>query len=230
MVTGEPRAEELNRPVEQVRKAVARYLGMLESDATTVTATRTPHPVTALLGELYRQDRLLERSEARHENPEKQRRRRAQDLVAKLVEFTNADLGNSHGSAPLWEATLLALIPNFYPQADFRSSLQELQREVSRILRQIALADRWGNSEAFFRLWSNPSWNPPRRDRSGFEFFGRGTWQTTELASHRPESRFQCISSGAGIRPKSSASVCRLDREILFSSPLTMPLLFSAQS
>ena len=171
MVTGEPRAEELNRPVEQVRKAVARYLGMLESDATTVTATRTPHPVTALLGELYRQDRLLERSEARHENPEKQRRRRAQDLVAKLVEFTNADLGNSHGSAPLWEATLLALIPNFYPQADFRSSLQELQREVSRILRQIALADRWGNSEAFFRLWSNPSWNPPRRDRSGFEFF-----------------------------------------------------------
>jgi hypothetical protein len=171
MISGEPRAKELRRPVAQVKKAVDRYLGMLESDAVTVTETRFPHSVRALLRELYRQDRVLEGPEARHEDPEKQRRRRAQDLVKKLVEFANADLGNPDGSAPLWEATLLALIPNFYPQADFRASLQELQREVSRILRQVALADRWCNSDAFLRLWSNPSWNPPRKDRLGFEFF-----------------------------------------------------------
>jgi hypothetical protein len=169
--SGEPRAEELNRPVAQVKKAVHRYLTMLESDAVAVTDTRLPHAVRVLLAELYRQDRLLEGPEARHEDPEKQRERRAQDLVEKLVEFANADLGHSNASAPLWEATLLALIPNFYPQANFRASLQELQREVSRILRQIALADRWANSEAFFRLWSNPSWNPPRKDQSGSEYF-----------------------------------------------------------
>jgi hypothetical protein len=169
--SGEPRAEELDRPVAQVKRAVDRYLHILESDAATVTNTRISHPVRALLVELYRQDRLLEGPDARHQDPEKQRRRRARDLVEKLVDFANADLGNPNVSLPLWEATLLALIPNFYPQADFRATLQELQREVSRILRQTALADHWSDSEAFFRLWSNPNWNPPRRDQSGFEFF-----------------------------------------------------------
>jgi hypothetical protein len=170
-LSGEPRAEELNRPVAQVKKAVARYLAMLESDAGIMTDTRIPRPIMALLGELYRQDRVLEGPEARREDPKEQRRRQAQDLVEKLGEFANADLVSSNGSTRLWEATLLALIPNFYPQADFRASLQELQREVSRIFRQIALADRWCNSAAFFRLWSNPRWNPPRKDRLGFEFF-----------------------------------------------------------
>jgi hypothetical protein len=169
--SGEPRAEELNRPVAQVKKAVQRYLTMLELDALAVSDIRRPYAVRVLLGELYRQDRLLEGPEARHEDPEKQRERRAQDLVEKLVEFANADLGHSNASAPLWEATLLALIPDFYPQANFRTSLQELQREVSRILRQIALSDSWSSSDAFLRLWSNSKWNPPHKDRFGFDTF-----------------------------------------------------------
>jgi hypothetical protein len=92
-------------------------------------------------------------------------------LVRKLVEFANADRTASGEAAVYWEHELLRLAPNFYPRASLRASLDELRREIDAILRRVALSDSWSGSDAFLKLWSNPGWNPPRRDRSGFDTF-----------------------------------------------------------
>jgi hypothetical protein len=168
----EPRAEELDRANAQLTKAVDRYLDMVSSDAVMpATERRISLPVRAVLERLHEQDRLLERSERRQEKPEAQERRRARGLVQKLGEFANADINRSGEAAVYWEHELLRLAPNFYPRASLRASLNELRREIDAILRRIALSDSWSGSDAFLKLWSNPGWNPPRRDRSGFDTF-----------------------------------------------------------
>jgi hypothetical protein len=165
-----------------MRKAVDRYLRMLTFDAKVAANLPLPAPVTAMLEELYGQDRLPEGVEPRPEKPEQHLRTRAREFVRKLVDFANVDLEDSKGPAQVFvEAQQLsALIPHFFPRDDFRSVLPELQREMRRILRSMALSDRWCDSDAFLRLWSNLTWNPPRRDRSGLEIFAE-----SDLANDR---------------------------------------------
>jgi hypothetical protein len=156
-----------------MQKAVDRYLRMLTFDARVAVSLRLPAAVTAMLEELYGQDRLLEGVEPQPEKPEQQRRTRAREFVRKLVDFANVDLEASKGTAPIFGEVqqLSALIPHFFARDDFRSALPELQREVRRILRSMALSDSGCDSGAFSRLWSNPTWNPRPKNQSGLEIF-----------------------------------------------------------